>query len=152
MFVTGTLGDWALAEGPLLDTEADLRSVRNVADDAQQYSCIYYPDSRGAVPRVNLSFPYPLQIDGGVSQRAVKSVTSVGDLRFRSMWQTWETRHDRLILRGRRAQTLLQAITDQRATEFTVTLTDNPELSKDYSTAGLLQALEVNEMSPCFGL
>ena len=136
-----------------MDTGADGRSARNLADNAQQYTCIYYSDSQGgAVPRVNLSFPYPLQIDGGVSQRAVKSVTSVGDLRFLSLWQTWETRRDRLALRDQHAQTLLQSIADQRATEFTVTLTDNPELSKDYSTVGLLQALEVNEMSTCFGL
>ena len=150
--VTGDIGDWRLAEGPLPGIrDVYMRALRKVGDKRYQgYTCFYYPDSRGEVPRVNLAFPYPLKITAKVNRRAVNGITRVGGEAISVTWQTWEDRQDRIVLRGRAARDFLGAIIEQQAPEFTLTLPDNPELSATYSVVGLVQALEFNGMTDCY--
>ena len=149
--VIGDIGDWRLAEGPHPGLRGlYMRALRKVGDRYQGYTCFYYPDSRGEVPRVNLAFPYPLKITATVNRRAVNGITTVGGEAISVTWQTWEDRQDRIVLRGRAARDFLGAIIEQQAQEFTLTLPDNPELSATYSVAGLVQALESNGMTDCY--
>lgn len=149
--VTGYIGDWRLGEGPHPNIrEVYVRNLRNVGDQSQQYTCFYYPDSKGEVPRVNLAFPYPLKITATVNQRAVNSVTTVGSKAISVTWQTWVSRQDRIVLRDRDARNFIGAIIKRQAQEFTLTLPDNPELSATYSVAGLVQAMESNGMTDCY--
>ena len=149
--ITGYIGDWRLGEGPHPTIRGVYaRNLRNVDDQSQQYTCFYYPDSRGEVPRVNLAFPYPLKITATVNRRAVNGITTVGGEAISVNWQTWTSRQDRIVLRGRVARDFLGAIIEQQAQEFTLTLPDNPELSATYSVVGLVQALESNGMTDCY--
>ncbi len=151
MEVTGYIGDWRLGEGPHPQhKQVYTRNLRNVADQSQQYTCFYYPDSPEEVPRVNLAFPYPLKITATVNQLAVNGTTRVGGKTIRVLWQTWTSRKDRIVLRGRAARDFLGAIIEQQAHEFLLTLPDNPELSATYSVVGLVQALESNGMADCY--
>ena len=149
--VTGDMGDWRLAEGPHPGLRGlYMRALRKVGDRYQGYTCFYYPDSRGEVPRVNLAFPYPLKITAKENRRAVKSITTVGSEAIPVNWQTWVGHQEWVVLRGRAARDFLGAIIEQQAQEFTLTLPDNPELSATYSVVGLVQALESNEMTDCY--
>ena len=149
--ITGYIGDWRLGEGPHPQHKhIYTRNLRNVADQSQQYTCFYYPDSPEEVPRVNLAFPYPLKITATVNQLAVNGTTRVGGETIRVLWQTWTSRKDRLVLRDSAARNFIEAIIERQGQEFTLTLPDNPELSTTYSTVGLVQALEFNGMLDCY--
>ena len=149
----GKVGDWRLGATDASHLGYRGRTVTNIADGSQQYTCINYLDGE-VIARVNVIFPYELNHEvvrnkQGELQGLVKSITSVADDAVPVEWRTWVSRTDRLRLRSNDAVLLVNEIVDQKAKEFTLELLDNPELSATYSTISLVEALDSNQMT-CF--
>lgn len=150
----GYIGDWVIMT---MGRSQQLgwnyaRSVRNPVNAPQQFTCFNYSDEKGDVPRVNLTMPYPVVFTKGPGELEylVQATTLVGDQEVRVSWKTWESRHDRLLLKNQDARQLVKEMLEQQAQEWTLILPDNPEIQTTYSLAGISQALEFNDMLDCF--
>ncbi len=150
----GKVGDWLLgrtAYSAYLGYSS--QSVINDKDKKQQYTCIKYSPSE-ITARANLKFPYELNHRliinaAGERQGAVNSLTTIDGKVVPVEWRTWVSRTDRLRARNESAILLVSEIAAQQATEFTLELPDNPELSATYSVKDFIEALDANQMT-CF--